>query len=299
MKQETKVEFYKNRTLGERFAASGDFVRQNWRVLLKNIGYIGAPLALIQGFLTYNYMQNMMSGIFSGNFTTTNIQTLLLVFLFSFLLMLFLYSMTGSILNKYVKGSLTEETGWPDLSEKMFSFAGKILLQGLILIGGIILLAIIAGLIAGFLTLSQSNTLSTTVIIIEVLMILALMIVLIPSLSFIYYPVFFEDTSAWGGIRKSFRLGLKHWGSIFLTILLASLLTGVVSYILTMPYIIYVMIYTNENNLGGYILSTFSSLGSVVIYPIFIIFCSLQYTSIIEVEEGISLQNKIDEFDNL
>jgi len=299
MEQEAKVEFYKNRSIGERFAASGDFIRQNWKVLLKNIGYIGAPLALIQGYLSYNYTQNMLGGLTSGNFSTTNIQAILLMFLFSILLILFLYSMTGSILNKYVKGKLTEETGWPDLSEKMFSFSGKLLLQWLIMVVGVIVVAIVAGLIAGILALSQSKMLIAAVIGFEILLIFALVIVLIPSLSFIIYPVFFEDASAWGGIKKSFRMGIKHWGSIFLTILLASLLTGIVSYILSMPYFIYLMFNISKSGLIGYILAMLSSLGSVVIYPVFIVFCGLQYTSIVEVEEGISLQNRMDEFDNL
>jgi hypothetical protein len=128
MNQE-KIEFYKNRTIGERFSVAGDFIRQNWSVLFKNIFYIGAPVALVQGY----FMQNYLSGMFTGLGTIynnpvspyANIDWVAYLFMVicSVALSLFLFSMTGSILNKYVKGSLTKETGWADLKGKFFSFA--------------------------------------------------------------------------------------------------------------------------------------------------------------------------------
>jgi len=206
-----------------------------------------------------------------------------------------MYSMTGAILHKYVKGSLTENTGWSDLRGKMFSFAGKIFLQGLILVLGMIALTIILSILIGILVFLKNSVL----VVIVIMIIIALLIALIPSLSLIAYPVFFEDASAWKGIKKSFRLGFKYWGSTFLTVFLGSLLYAIISYILAMPYAFYLMTHTGESGWGGYILALFSGFCSMVIYPIFIIFCSLQYTSIVENEEGISLQNKMEDFNNL
>jgi hypothetical protein len=297
-----KIEFYKNRTIGERFSVAGDFIRQNWKVLLKNIGYVGAPLALLQGY----FSQRLIVGLLSYNFTTPyaniNWPYYLLLFPFSFLLFLFFFSMTGSILNKYIKGSLTEETGWADLKGQLFSFAGKIFLQGLILFLAIFVIAVIIGVFAGFLSLGTLLTDSWTGIFITIILVFLISVLLfciLMPLMLIPYPLFFEDASAWQGIKKGCRLGFKYWGSTFLTVFLGCFLSNVVSYILTMPYMVYLTINAGENSFLGYVLAMFSSLVGIIVFPVFIIFLSFQYTSIVEKEEGVSLQDKIEGFDNL
>jgi hypothetical protein len=297
-----KIEFYKNRTIGERFSVAGDFIRQNWKVLLKNIAYIGAPLALLQGYFSQSSTQGLFTGLLSYNpaapYANINWLHYSLLFPFSSLLLLFLLSMTGSILNKYIKGSLTEETGWVDLKSQLFSFAGRIFLQGLILSLAVFAIAIIISVFAGLLSLGSFWTGIVIVILFGILVLGFLLFIFIP-LMLIPYPIFFEDASAWQGIKKGFRLGFKYWGSTFLTVLLGWLLSAAVSYILAMPYFIYILFNAGGNSLLGYALAMLSSLIGIIVLPVLIIFLSFQYTSIIEKEEGVSLQDKIEGFDNL
>jgi hypothetical protein len=308
MSQE-KIEFYKNRTIGERFSAAGDFVRQNWKVLLKNIAYVGVPLALLQGYFMQNYMQGVFSNINLTNpynpYANLNLVAYMFTMLFSILLYLFLFSMTGAILNKYVKGSLTENTGWPDLKDKLFSFAGKLFLQGillfLIILAISIVVAIVVAIVAFILSSFATGSFGGTGILIALLFILIFgaVFLFISFLSLLPFPIFFENTSAWQGIKKSFKLGFRYWGSTFLTILLGSLLAGVVSYILAMPYVLYSIFNMGSDGFIGHVLAMLTSLVIVIVYPVYIIFVGFQYTSIVEKEEGISLQEKVDEFDNL
>jgi hypothetical protein len=306
MTQETKIEFYKNRTLGERFAATGDFIRQNWRVLLKNIAYIGVPLALIQGF----FMQNYAQGVFSLANVVTNPYSIysninwisyLFTILFSILLNLFLFSMTGAILNKYLKGSLTENTGWADLKDNVFSLAGQLFIQGLILCAGIAVIAFFAAIIIGLVSLVAiaGGAVGGVLTAIVALLILGLLFAVLAPLCLIVYPLFFENASAWEAITKGFRLGFRYWGSTFVTVFLGGLLSATVSYILAMPYIVYILFNMGQSGWVGYILAMISSLVGIIIYPVLIVFLSFQYTSIIEREEGISLQSKVEEFDKL
>jgi hypothetical protein len=295
MSQE-KIEFYKNRTIGERFAAAGDFIRQNWKVLLKNIVYIGVPLVLIQGYLVQSQVHNALTNIGNPNpFASYSSIPNVFANLIQGIISLFLISMTGSILREYTKGSLTEDTGWSDLKDNMLSFAGKIFLQGLILVPGIIVLVVVVALLASFTGIGIGNFILFGVV---MLVFVGFLFVILPPLSLINFPVFFEDASAWEGIKKGFRLGFKYWGSIVLTLLLGGLLFIIVYYIFLMPYIVYTMLHLGEGLLG-YVLAMFSSLIMMVMYPVFIIFMGLQYTSIVEREEGVSLQDKVAEFDNL
>jgi hypothetical protein len=307
MSQE-KIEFYKNRTIGERFAASGDFIRQNWKVLLKNIVYIGVPIALLFGYFLQNYMQGIFSSInlfgISSPYALSGILIPLSgLMLFSILLYLFLFSMTGAILNKYVKGSLTENTSWADLKDNMFSFAGKLFLQGLLLFLIIAAVSIIIGIIIGIIVAVGGSFANPALIgiltILFVILLYGAIFVFYPFLALLPFPIFFENASAWQGIKKSFKLGFRYWGSTFLTIFLGGLLTGIVSYILMMPYIIYSVFNMGTGGFISYVLAMLTSLVFVVVYPIFVVFVGLQYTSIVEREEGVSLQDKVAEFDNL
>jgi uncharacterized membrane protein YhaH (DUF805 family) len=308
MSQE-KIEFYKNRTIGERFSAAGDFVRQNWQVLLKNIVYIGAPLALIQGYFMQNYMQGVFTNLNFMNpynpYTNLNIVSYMFTMLFSMLLYLFLFSMIGAILSKYVKGSLTENTGWTDLKENVLSFAGKIFVQGFLLVLVILAISIVVGIIVAIIAFIVGDFASGSFVVLGILMVIFAIFILvalflfIPFLSLLPFPIFFENTSAWQGIKKSFKLGFRYWGSTFLTTLLGGLLAGIVSYILAMPYIVYSIFNMGTGGFIGYVLAMFSSLVIVVVYPVYIVFMGFQYTSIVEREEGVSLQDKVEEFDNL
>jgi hypothetical protein len=299
MNQKTKIEFYKNRTLSERFFAAADFIRQNWKVLLKNTMYIGIPLVLLQGFFFQNYVQEIMTNITSPqNHMDANWGSGLGIGLVPSLLSLFLFSIIGAILKQYVNGSLTEQTGWQDLKGNIFSFMGKIFVQYLIISVTFVLLIVLMGLLVYIASLT-SRLPSTIFIALIFLAFFALLIIIGPVLSIAPYPVIFENTSAWQGIKKGFKVGFKHWGSTFLTVLLGVLLMVVIYYILSLPYFVYVMLNMGESGFVGYALSVFSSLVLFVLYPLFFIFLSFQYTSIVEKEEGISLQDKIQEFDNL
>ena len=54
-----------------------------------------------------------------------------------------------------------------------------------------------------------------------------------------------------------------------------------------------------EVNIISYILATLSAIGTLLAYPIMIVLFAFQYFSIVEKEEGVSLQSKMDEFENL
>ncbi len=297
MDYERLIEFYKNRTIGERFSAAGDFVRQNWKVLFKNLLYIGIPLAILQGFFIQRYVEGIINMFTFSNFSQplTSIFSYFGLMLVSIIATLFFYSMTGAILKKYRKGSLDENTGWSDLKQDVFSFAGKIFLQGLICS---LILMVVFGILAVIMGISVSSLGNVGVGVIT-LIIFVLMLIIIPPLFLIVFPIFFENASAWQGLKKGFKIGFRYWGSTFLTVFLGGLIIGIVSYILLMPYVVYVLITNGETGFLAYFLVMLPSFLSLFLTPVYIIFLSLQYTSVVEKEEGISLQDKMDEFDHL
>lgn len=291
MKHETNIEFYENRTLGERFSVTGDFILQKGKVLLKSTMYIALPLILLYGFLSDYYTRELLANIRSApdylNINWISTVAVVLVFVLS---LLFLLSMTGAILSRYVKGIPTEKIARQDLTANVFPLMKKLLIQFLIVASVLILLTLLMGVLVYFSTFA--GRLFTTVSVALILLAyFAALVVACSVLSLAPYPVLFEDATAWQGIKKGVRLGFKHWGSTFLSAFLGGLVLTALCYIVSMPYSVYVMFHMEEGGIPGYVFAFLSSFASFAQYVVFFIFMGFQYTSIVRKEERDPLQD--------
>jgi hypothetical protein len=115
----------------------------------------------------------------------------------------------------------------------------------------------------------------------------------------LYFPAYFSEKRIWESIKVSYVLGFKNWGSLFVALLLAGVMSMIVSIIFSLPYEIVSLFTWGQVNILTYILATLSAIGSVLAYPILFLIFAFQYFSIVEKEEGVSLQSQIDEFENL
>ena len=282
MNNETCIELYKKRSIGERFSATSDFISQNGKVLFKNLLYIGIPLALLQGFLMQNYTVEIMRMTASylnpaeSMFTPSYLGLMFVSICFS----LFVYVVTGAILKKYQEGTLNKDTAWSDLKQDVFPFAGKLFLQGLIcMLGFMIVSGILVAFVIGILF---TNGVTGLVPLITMFIIFALMIIILPPFILIPFPIFFENASAWQGVKKGLKLGFKNWASTFLTFLLGVLIYSIVYYIVSMPYIIHFMLTNGAGGFTGYFLAIISAISLLFLTPISLVFFGFQYTSLVE-----------------
>ena len=174
-----KIEFYKNRTLSERFSASIDFLKQNWKVLYKNI-FIGAlPLAILSA-LGMQYYQKMSFGNMYSDALLIDMFFIIFYIVSAVALSIYLTAMTGAVLIRYGEGKLTSSTGWNDLNKSMFSLSGKTFVIGLmvgIVVGALVgILALLFGL--SFSGIAVGNYL---VVAFVVLLLCAALFALLPS----------------------------------------------------------------------------------------------------------------------
>jgi Zn-dependent M28 family amino/carboxypeptidase len=100
-------------------------------------------------------------------------------------------------------------------------------------------------------------------------------------------------------IKKGFILGFKNWGSTFAMIIVLGVATVVISFVFGLPYTIWTLTHLGQSDAVSYILGGISSLSEAFVTPLVFVFLAFQYFSIAENEEGISLQSKVEEFDNL
>ena len=283
---EENVELYKIRTIGERISATSDFVRQNWNVFVKNFLPVGLFLAVLTGFFTHNYMQDvyvMMANPTAAAIPDTNWWIYGGMTISSMLFSLFICAGTGTILFKHAKGTLTPDTEWGDLKETFFLIAGKIFIIGCFF--GLIFAvpAAIMSFFSGYFMAQGNILVAGLAMSLFLAAFFVLMIVLIPSLFLMQYPVYLEGASAWEGIKKGFKWGFNYWGSTFLSVFLGGLIFVVSFYILAMPYIVYVVYTALDAGVGGwvgYLLSALMFAVGLFLQTGFIIFIGFQYTSI-------------------
>lgn len=295
-----KIEFYKNRNLGERFSASAEFIRQNWKVMYQIVLIPAIPLALLQGYFQQGFVSGYLSNlskVFSGGGITEMNNIYSSGGMWMYLLMALLFSLvvsaiSGAVMSRYEDGLLSNETNLNDLSGKIFSNMGKLFLIGLAMTL-ITIVAVIIFVLMLIVIFKISKILSF-------LIAFAVVIAVIPPFYLIRFPAIFQGESTLASIGKGYKLGFKNWGTTFLMVLILGIVGYVISLILSIPNSIWTITHIGSSPGGvSYILSALSSLGTAFVTPLVFVFMAFQYFSVAEKAEGISLQAKIKEFDNL
>jgi len=299
MNNEKKIEFYKRRSVGEVLSAAAEFIRQNGKMLFKNIFIIGGPLAVLLGYFSHNYRVATDMYQATGDLAPF-FSSIVLYLILAMVMSLFLYSMTIAVINHYGEGKLTPQTRWSDLKTNVFSYMKKIFVVTLILIAILIPFSMAIGFAyAGLGSFSPESALGF------ILILIILLIVFMPGLSLIIYPAIFHQQSAGSSISTAFSLGFRYWGGTFLVVLVTGIVTAVFSYLFTGLYEIWILFGSKILPMGiafdivSYILAIIDSLALVIATPILVTFVTFQYFNIVEREDGVSVQSEMDEFDNL
>jgi len=294
-----RIEFYKNRSIGERLSVAFDFLRQNWKVLYKNILMGGLPIAIIMGYLIAQVTYARAVIAFDISHFLLFYFLLLLV---SFINSIYLYSMTGAVLFHYDRKLLTETTGWNQLKGAFFRFAGKTaLITILVSIPILIVVVIFAALIGVSASFSLSGLQGGAFIsiLLFIFLLFGLILVFAPFLSIVYFPAYFSGKTSAESISSAFKLGFKNWGSLFVAIILSVILLIIISIFFSLPFEIVMIISQGQVSILFYIFAILSAIGTLLLYPIVTVIFAFQYFSIVEKDEGVSLQSRVDEFENL
>jgi hypothetical protein len=162
---------------------------------------------------------------------------------------------------------------------------------------------VIAGIVGMFLSGATAGNELAFVGILTVLIMLILLgflFVFAPFVALAHYPAYFSGAGIWKSIQIAFGMGFRNWGSIIVTLLLSTIVLGVIIMIFMIPNIVVSVL----PSFGGldilkFIFNFLYMLGTVLTYPVFFVFIAFQYFSIVESEQGVSLQSKVSEFENL
>jgi len=225
---ETKlIKLYQKRSFGDKLQDTVDFVRDNWRPLLKYITYLLLPVTLVQTFFMNNFMSGYMSFSTSLGGAKPELESMLpwlssmwWTMLVQYVGIVLLVALTYTMMQLYEQRPRLTGITWADLQPGVKRMA---LRQLLLILTGLALCAVAALLIAILIAFGPA------------MIVLGVMLLLIAMPLFaLATPIYlFENTGIVAAYAKSIRLGWKTWGGIvavtFVLYLLVSIIQGVVS----------------------------------------------------------------------
>ena len=301
-----KIHFYQQRTFSEIINVTFEFIRENWRPVLKYMVYILLPLSLVQALVMNEFYKiTGFSGITDAASYGYNNQNISLIFYFlavsfvSFIGFALFYSLIFSLIELYNSRNVgLFGITWSDIRPVMWKFFGKSVLLSLTLF----FIIFVAAFVVGLLVAATPFTL--------ILTIPAVIAALVP-LAFAYPDYLYAKGALPQSLSHSYTLGWRCWTSIFGISLLTGLISGVLQSITSMPQqltILFRAIMASSNDAEAmspmmsfifYIFGVISSFGGYIASVVIPIAVSYLYAHAKEKYDGVSMYSDIENFERL
>lgn len=212
-----------------------DFVRENWRPMLKYITYLLLPVALVSTVAMDNFMTSQMSltsTIGQGDMDAVLpwLLSMGVTMLFYFVDIVLGNALTYTMMQLYEqRQERLQGITFAELSPVFWQKCGR---QLVLLVTGFVLL-IVVGLIA-----SPSVLLGPAVVIL-----VAILLFIALPLIFLVQPIYlFEKISVVKAYAKSVRLGWKTWAGVVAVITVLYIIVSIVQGVVSTPWYIMVML---------------------------------------------------------
>lgn len=235
-----KISIYQVRSFGEKLNATFDFFKQHWKVFFRFSLYVLLPLSLLQAVGADEYYSTVFaeaaSGADSADSTASIVQQgamIGIIMLVSVFATAFVYSLAYGLMKTCQEGvsldGLTFKAFWKQVQGRCFKRTFLMMLFGFLVV-------VLAGTVVGLLSSVSSYTLIVTI---PAVVVFALPLTL-------WNPVYLieEDTNLIDAFYKSYRYGLKTWGSLFVLILVMTLIVYLAYGLLQIPGMLMVALKT-------------------------------------------------------
>ena len=295
--QKPKIAMYVKRNFGEKLSASFDFIKENWKLMLKFTTYLLLPICLIQA-LSLNGMMGYMTVLADLSGGSVSSDASLMMSFFSYYSLYMFVFLIGTIALTSLIYALIRTYSERDerLQGVTLGMLRPMLLRNvkrlvvMTLFG--LLLMVLLGVIMGF------------------------MAALLWPVLFLVIPFvinLFEDISVMESLKKTFRLGFATWGGIFLISLIMGLIAGILQGVTMMPWYIGTIVKSIfAMSSGGseatvsvgynfmlYLLAIVQAFGAYLAMIFSLVGLAYQYGHASEKVDNIMVESDIDNFDKL
>ena len=312
--KQRRINLYASRSIGETLSATFDFVTQNFVPLIKFLSAFLLPVSALMG-LSYQSMFSSFANIENLNDETEQILSVVMSYLPVLLLCLIgallTVAVTYTLMQKYqqrdnlLKGLTLSEIK-PLLKHNLWRLLKMLLLLTLIGMVAFVVLVLVATMIMSIGSKFEAFLF---------LLYMAMLAIALPLGLVLPMCVFEPELSLFSCVKKALRLGFKTWGTLFVVMLVITMLVQIVSFILMIPFLfttMTTMFFEIDSTQYASLAYTSSAWFSVLTFASSLLFCfglllmsalsfvafAFCYGRAADKVEGVSVKNAVQNFDS-
>lgn len=312
--KQRRINLYASRSIGETLSATFDFVTQNFVPLIKFLSAFLLPVSALMG-LSYQSMFSSFAHIENLNDETEQILSVVTSYLPVLLLCLIgallTVAVTYTLMQKYqqrdnlLKGLTLSEIK-PLLKHNLWRVLKMLLLLTLIGIVAFVVLVLVATMIMSIGSKFEAFLF---------LLYMAMLAIALPLGLALPLCVFEPELGLFSCVKKALRLGFKTWGTLFVVMLVITMLVQIVSFILMIPFLfttMTTMFFEIDSSQYASLAYTSSAWFSVLTFASSLLFCfglllmsalsfvafAFCYGRAADKVEGVSVKNAVQNFDS-
>lgn len=309
-----RINLYASRSIGETLSATFDFVTQNFVPLIKFLSAFLLPVSALMG-LSYQSMFSSFAHIENLNDETEQILSVVMSYLPVLLLCLIgallTVAVTYTLMQKYqqrdnlLKGLTLNEIK-PLLKHNLWRVFKMLLLLTLIGMVAFVVLVLVATMIMSIGSKFEAFLF---------LLYMAMLAIALPLGLVLPMCVFEPELGLFSCVKKALRLGFKTWGTLFVVMLVITMLVQIVSFILMIPFLfttMTTMFFEIDSTQYASLAYTSSAWFSVLTFASSLLFCfglllmsalsfvafAFCYGRAADKVEGVSVKNAVQNFDS-
>lgn len=312
--KQRRINLYASRSIGETLSATFDFVTQNFVPLIKFLSAFLLPVSALMG-LSYQSMFSSFAHIDNLNDETEQILSVVMSYLPVLVLCLIgallTVAVTYTLMQKYqqrdnlLKGLTLSEIK-PLLKHNLWRVFKMLLLLTLLGIVAFVALVLVATMIMAIGGKFEAFLL---------LLYMAMLAIALPLGLVLPMCVFEPELGLFSCVKKALRLGFKTWGTLFVVMLVITMLVQIVSFILMIPFLfttMTTMFFEIDSTQYASLAYTSSAWFSVLTFASSLLFCfglllmsalsfvafAFCYGRAADKVEGVSVKNAVQNFDS-
>lgn len=312
--KQRRINLYASRSIGETLSATFDFVAQNFVPLIKFLSAFLLPVSALMG-LSYQSLLSSFAHIEDYDDETELILSAVTgyipVFVLCLIGALLTVAVTYTLMQKYqqrdnlLKGITLNEIK-PLLKHNFWRLLKMLLLLTLIGMVAFVALVLVAAMI-----MSIGGKFEVFLF----LLYMAMLAIALPLGLVLPMCVFEPELSLFSCVKKAVRLGFKTWGTLFVVMLVITMLVQIVSVILIIPFMfttVASMFFEIDSSQYASLAYTSSAWFSVLTFATSLLFCfglllmsalsfvafAFCYGRAADKVEGVSVKNAVQNFDS-
>lgn len=312
--KQRRINLYASRSIGETLSATFDFVAQNFVPLIKFLSAFLLPVSALMG-LSYQSLLSSFAHIEDYDDETELILSAVTgyipVFVLCLIGALLTVAVTYTLMQKYqqrdnlLKGITLNEIK-PLLKHNFWRLLKMLLLLTLIGMVAFVALVLVAAMI-----MAIGGKFEVFLFLLYV----AILAIALPLGLVLPMCVFEPELSLFSCVKKAVRLGFKTWGTLFVVMLVITMLVQIVSVILIIPFMfttVASMFFEIDSSQYASLAYTSSAWFSVLTFATSLLFCfglllmsalsfvafAFCYGRAADKVEGVSVKNAVQNFDS-